>query len=44
MLWTDGRGRSGLSNAALPDVRVGPSMGLCSLEVLLALALQASLA
>ena len=44
MLLTDGRGRSGLANAALPDVRVGPSMGLCSLEVLLALALQASLA
>ena len=41
---TDGRGRSGKPNASPPDVRCGPSMGLRSLEVLLAFAFQASLA
>ena len=39
-----GRGRSGEPNASPPDARCGPSMGLRSLEVLLALALQAPLA
>jgi len=35
---------SGKPDASPPDVRCGPSMGLRSLEVLLALAFQASLA
>jgi len=44
MPFDDGRGRSGEPNASPPDARCGPSVGPRSLEVLLALALQASLA